>query len=233
MLTIPNSVLVALELLRERKFSTFVKRCAGVIYERRTTYGLRRDLRVPFAAPKAKIPIAVREFRAADAATFFDTDRTVLDRKEKIELAVRYAHYQARIDRCYVAVDQRDGRPCYCQWLMGPDQNAKIQAFFPRTWFPVLNRDEALLENAYTPAAYRGNGIMPSAMALIAERAADLGCRYVMTFVESDNVPSLRGCRKSGFAPDLLRTEHRLFLGSLRLRRFSRLPAGFRPAGFE
>nr|WP_246603325.1 GNAT family N-acetyltransferase [Falsiroseomonas tokyonensis] len=109
---------------------------------------------------------------------------------------------------------------------MGPSQNAKIQSFFPAQWFPVLQENEALLENAYTPVAYRGNGIMSAAMALIAERAVDLGCRYVITFVERDNVPSLRGCRKSGFSPYLVRTENRFLLNLVKRRRFEEFREG-------
>ena len=231
--SLSNASQVAIELLRERNISEFIKRCAGLIYEKRTTYGLRRDLNVPFDAPKAKIPITVREFSESDLAELFPKDQSLLNRKEKIEISTRHAHYKASIERCYVAVDQRSGRPCYFQWLMGPDQNPKIQSFFPKNWFPVLNRDEALLENAYTPASYRGNGIMPSAMAQIAERAAALGCRYIITFVESNNIPSLRGCKKSGFAPYLVRNEHRIFLGWLKIRSFLALSDGFIPAGLD
>ena len=56
--------------------------------------------------------------------------------------------------------------------------------------FPNLEPDEALLENAFTPVAYRGHGIMSAAMALIAERAADIGARNVLTFVGTDNIAS-------------------------------------------
>lgn len=224
MFKVPNALTVALELLRERQFKQFLKRCAGLIYERRITYGLRRDLQVAFVAPKAKIPITTRAFSEDDVGALFPEDRTILNRKETIEIATRHAHYKAGIDRCYVAVDQRSSQPCYFQWLMGPDQNAKIQAFFPKTWFPVLARNEALLENAYTPPAYRGNGIMPAAMAQIAERAAALQCRYVVTFVDSNNIPSLRGCEKAGFAPYLIRQEDRWLFGTLRFRTFLDLP---------
>ncbi len=46
-----------------------------------------------------------------------------------------------------------------------------------------LPPNEALLEGAYTPASHRGLGIMPAAMALIAEKAETIGARYVITFV--------------------------------------------------
>lgn len=222
---LPNSVSVAFELLAERRFAEFGKRCAGLIRDAQTVYGLRRDLEVPLIAPKAKIPISVRQFQESDRSSLFSDDLSGLDRKERVEIRTRRAHYEAAIPTCYVAVDDSNGAPCYFQWLMGPNENLKIQAYFPQSWFPVLQADEALLENAYTPPAYRGKGIMSAAMAIIAERAALIGCRYVITFVEKDNVPSLRGCKNAGFAPYIARLETRLLFNTFKHRRFGAIIA--------
>jgi RimJ/RimL family protein N-acetyltransferase len=70
--------------------------------------------------------------------------------------------------------------------------------------FPALGHDEALLEGAYTPPQHRGLGIMSAAMAMIAERADELGARHVLTFVGEDNIPSLKGCRRAGFHPHMM-----------------------------
>jgi hypothetical protein len=48
-------------------------------------------------------------------------------------------------------------------------------------------------------------------MALIAERAAELGARHVLTFVDEGNVASLKGCQRAGFHPHML--HHRLQVG--------------------
>jgi RimJ/RimL family protein N-acetyltransferase len=218
MVHLPNSVEVAVELLTEKRFAEFGWKLAGLVYEKRRAYALRRDLHRAFVPPKAKIPIAVREFQESDIAFLLPEDRGTVGRKESIELATRRAHLEAGIPQCYVAIDARDGTPCYFQWLMGPQQNDKIQAHFGAGWFPVLKPDEAILENAYTPVAYRGKGIMSEAMARIAERANGIGCRYVMTFVEVDNIASLKGCQKAGFAPHLLRTESRACFHLIRKR---------------
>jgi RimJ/RimL family protein N-acetyltransferase len=63
---------------------------------------------------------------------------------------------------------------------------------------------EALLENAYTPPAYGGLGIMSAAMARIAEQASAFGATDVLTFVDQQNIASLKGCERAGFYPDLL-----------------------------
>jgi RimJ/RimL family protein N-acetyltransferase len=92
--------------------------------------------------------------------------------------------------------------------------------------FPQLAPNEALLENAYTPANYRGLGIMSAAMALIAERAADFGARYVLTFVDEQNTPSLKGCERSGFHPHMLHHRMQKGFGVIRKDRFEMLRAG-------
>lgn len=220
MLALPNAMKVAVELLGEGRYAEFCRRSAALSYDRRISYGLRRDLSVAIKHPKAKIPISIREMRDSDLPALFDMQDT-LHRREQVELHGRKRHYEAKIPHCYVAIDERNGAPCYFQWLMGPHQNAKIQALFPPDWFPILKADEALLENAYTPVAYRGNGIMSAAMALIAEEAGALGCRYVITFVEQDNIPSLKGCHNAGFSPYLVRTERRFLANSITRRSFS------------
>ena len=96
-----------------------------------------------------------------------------------------------------MAIDQ-NGDPCYAQWPISAVDNERIQKYFRGT-FPVLAPDEALLEGAFTPESHRGKGIMPRAMALIAEGARNLGARYVITFVAEENIPSLKGCKRAGF----------------------------------
>ena len=123
-----------------------------------------------------------------------------------------------------MAVDQRNNTQCYFQWLMGPAHNAQIQAFFQES-FPLLRPHEALLEGAYTPAQYRGMGIMPAAMAEIAERAAEIGARYVITFVDRLNIASLKGCKKAGFNPYVERHDAQLLFRSK--RSFTLLPEPF------
>ena len=78
-------------------------------------------------------------------------------------------------------------------------------------------------ENAYTPPAYRGLGVMPAAMARIAERASDFGARKVMTFVATDNIASLKGCQRAGFHPHLLHQRARFGFGLVTRDRFETL----------
>jgi RimJ/RimL family protein N-acetyltransferase len=186
-----------------------------------TRYGLRRDLAKPFPAPTAKIPISVRPLVEADLATLLAVDATTSP-EDRYEIVCRRSLAAKRIAGAYVAVDERDGRPCYVQWLFGAADNDFIRQL---GGFPQLAADEALLEGAYTPASHRGLGIMPAAMALIAEQAEKIGARYVITFVAPENIPSLKGCQRSGFFPDLLHRLVGLGFGLFRRDSFTKLAA--------
>lgn len=109
----------------------------------------------------------------------------------------------AGFSTCFVAVSE-DDHPRYIQWLIRPQENELLQQAF-HGLFPQLAPDECLLEGAYTPESFRGQRIMPAAMAQIAELAAERGACRVVTFVGEKNIPSLKGCHRAGFAPYLRR----------------------------
>lgn len=67
---------------------------------------------------------------------------------------------------------------------------------------------------------------MSAAMALIAERAADLGARHVLTFVDDQNIVFLKGCQRAGFHPQMLHYRTRLGFGLITRDRFDQLPDG-------
>jgi RimJ/RimL family protein N-acetyltransferase len=166
--------------------------------------GLARDLSVPFPAPAAKVPITVRPLRDEDWATLFDLDDPGISADERELRLHRLELARERTGSPFVAVTT-EGEPCYLQWLFTPAENEQMRGFFNEV-FPHLAPGEMLLEGAYTPEKHRGKGIMPCAMAQIADEAAARGARRVVTFVTEDNVPSLKGCAKAGFAPYIRRT---------------------------
>jgi RimJ/RimL family protein N-acetyltransferase len=196
---------VILELLASFRLNEIYKRSSRFIYGDWLSYGLRRDISQPFNGPGAKIPIVVRELKDEDIAKLFDFNQPGLSKSDHYELKVREKFLPKNIGTCYVAITE-EGEPCYFQWLMGADDNSGIQEAFDRR-FPLLKPDEALLENAFTPPRFRGLGIMPCAMAKIAEKAKEMNVRWVLTFVAHDNIPSLKGCHRAGFTPYLIRRD--------------------------
>lgn len=193
------------------------------LYAQQRSYGLRRDLQVPFSAPSAKIPIAIRVVTDGNVPFLFPNANTPVSPQDEQELAWRRQMLASRTATCFVAVDQRNGDPCYVHWLFKAAQNA---TFAKHRNFPILKPDEALLENAYTPPNYRRMGIMAAAMARIAERAADFDARYVLAFVGVDNIASLKGCKRAGFFPYIVRKQEQYGFGLVRKLGFEPLPDG-------
>jgi GNAT superfamily N-acetyltransferase len=190
------------------------------VHTQSSRLGLRRDLSQPLETPRARIPVSVRPARPEDLPIVLP--ESGIDDAEKPEIADRYA-LLAKAGMCaYVAVDERTDTPCYIQWLLGPSQNDVIRKL---ECFPVLADDEALLEGAYTPPRHRGLGVMSVAMAMIAERAADIDARYVLTFVAEDNIASLKGCQRAGFQPHLLHSYAQWGFGVHRRNTFTTLDA--------
>ena len=187
-----------------------------------THYGLSRDLDVPFAAPDAKIPISIRPLRDDDVPKLLGLDADYVSERGPYVRMHRLNFTDEAIGTCFVAATTGD-EPCYMQWLMLARENDAIKRYF-KGIFPRLAANEALLEYAFTREDYQGNGVMPAAMARIAERARDYGAGRVITFVDHENVPALKGCQRAGFAPYLIRTDRwRLFR---RRVSFEQLPAG-------
>ncbi len=186
-----------------------------------TRYGLLRDLGHNFASPAAKIPLAVRPLADRDLPALFGHAGVASDLAERLEVAWRRALIEKGARGGFVAIDERSDIPCYVQWLFSPRDNGFIEKL---GGFPPLAEGEALLENAYTPPAFRGLGVMAAAMAQIAERANEFGGRKVLTFVATDNVASLKGCQRAGFHPHLLHHGTRLGFGLITRDRFETLP---------
>jgi len=171
------------------------------LYQDSISVGLRRDLSEKFDSPAAKIPIRVRPLCPQDDLPFLGVDAGSSD-PEIITLFGQRRMLRTNLPTCYVALAP-NGEVCYMQWLIPATENSRLRANFGQ--FPPLAPDEALLEAAFTVPAYRGQGVMASAMAQIAENAKQIGVRWVVTFVHENNVGSLKGCERAGFRPYVIR----------------------------
>jgi GNAT superfamily N-acetyltransferase len=219
--------------LRHGQFGAARAAVQEKLYGERLILGLRRDLTVPFEPPRAAIfsigrhLVSVRPLQESDVAVLFDMKAPGITHEGVRKRLTRLVLLQMNIPTCYVAVTP-DDKPCYMQWLIPAQHSAKIRAFYDIV--PPLAPDEALIDYAFTLEAYRGQGIMACAMAQIAQRAVDVGARWVITFVLHDHVTSLKSCKRAGFEPYLMcRETRRLFR---RRVTFTPLPAGS-PYPFE
>ncbi|MGT2478177.1 hypothetical protein ACU4GR_03155 [Methylobacterium oryzae CBMB20] len=146
------------------------RRMALGLFSERVSIGLTRDLSVAVEPPAAKIPVRLRDFRPDDLPVLFPVggDKAAERERDDVRWRLRAAAHGVLPSRCFVLVDEVSGRPCHIQWLTGPGYGDAIR----RTGaLPVLSAEEAMLENAFTPASFRGLGVMAAAVYLIAERA--------------------------------------------------------------
>lgn len=190
--------------LRDGQLSVLSSEIIRQLHSETSAFGLRRDLQNKFPIPKAKIEITIRQLKDEDLAGLLD--ETLQDSAEQRVVSDQQGIIKAGIPGCHVAVANDSQEPCYMQWLISSEYNNLLEAHFQGI-LPPLKESEALLEGAYTPPAFRGLGIMPVAMAKISEQAAVLQARWVITFVGVDNIPSLKGCRRAGFEPYILRRD--------------------------
>jgi hypothetical protein len=163
------------------------------VFSNSESYLLRRDLTVPFHASASKQEIEIRPIRDSDVPV-------ILAARPGRLLILR-----ANIPTCYVAVTAA-GEICYMQWLVEPGDLDRFRPFFDGE-LNNLRKDEVLLEFAYTFEQFRGQKIMPAAMAVIAEKGLLSGARYAVTYVQKDNIAALKGCAAAGFAPYMVRNE--------------------------
>jgi RimJ/RimL family protein N-acetyltransferase len=191
-------------------------------------YGLRRDLRVPFQGPRAKVDLTIRELRPDDAPKLLDMHAEQMAPRGPYVRMHRLRFLREGIGTCFVAARAEDDEPCYMQWLIGAADNDRVAAYFDGI-FPRLGPEEALLEYAFTPERFQGQGIMAAAMTKIAERAASLGASNVITFVDHSNVAALKGCHRAGFSEYIVRVDK--WRAFRRTPEFEPLPPDFPATG--
>ena len=99
----------------------------------------------------------MRALEDRDLAPLFDAGTS--DPAERREVAWRHGFIAKAARRGYVAFDERNGTPCYVQWLFGAADNAFIKGL---KGFPALEAHQALLENAsYAPSAIAASELCP------------------------------------------------------------------------
>jgi GNAT superfamily N-acetyltransferase len=133
----------------------------------------------------------------------FDDELDRSSPENYLDVLLRTWYCRAGIETLYVAWS--GGVPVYTQWLVKPADAQRI----PRGRYPVLVENEMLLEGAYTFERFRGLGVMAVGMGQLVRIAKESGAAALITYVDFDNVPSLRGCANVGFVPDIERVSVR------------------------
>jgi len=203
MSTLINRIKMVSLLIAKGKVSLLGREIKRRLYSKERSLCLRRDLDVPFETPAAELVIEIRPLHEKDVGELLDVHDEGIPTQAFRERAQRKLFLPEKVPTCYVAVT-KDGSPAFMQWLMAATENDKIQTYF-RGGVPLLGEDEGLLEFGFTLEKYRGLRIMPHAISEIAKKGRDFGAKYIITFVPEQNIPSLKGCKRAGFSPYMVR----------------------------
>lgn len=208
--TLLDKVKIIKTMLFRGHYRLFLNEVRRRLYLDEFSYGLRRDLTIPFNNSEANISLSVRQLNERDITKLLNIDESGITSKEFKERAIRLSMLKANIQTCYVAVTS-ENNPCNMLWLIESSENEKVQEYF-KGGFPVLSQDEILIEGVFTHEAYRNQGIMNYSVTQIAKRGVSLGARWAISFVRHSNIPSLKGFKRANFTPYIIRRDRwRLF----------------------
>lgn len=190
-----------------------LRRLRGQAWGTRRFLGLRCDLEALPPLKPAGIPLAMAP-REPTAFTGFADELPLARGEDAVQLLLRVRLCGAGLGGLHVA-DGPEGDPAYAQWLVSADEQEALHAHGAGR-YPHLRRDEGLVEGAYTFLRHRRLGAMADGMGQLLRLGRAAGLSSVITYVADDNVPSLRGCARAGFALDHVRDTERRFVHASR-----------------
>lgn len=162
------------------------------IYSKVTSFGLEYDNRGSTYNTLASNTLNIRIFNSNDI-------NQLQEKMRHIRLV------EADIQTCYIAEDEQQ-QAVFRQWVFKHDQNHRIKNYFGNL-FPKLETNEALLEGGFTHPDYRGQSIMAKSILNIINLKENKDIHRYITFVDKDNIASIKGLYKAGFRPYILRQE--------------------------
>ena len=195
------------EALRKVRYAVLLARVGGPkvffrqlkrqVYSRATFIGLEKNLNTKCAPVPCQVEYSLQLASEKDMEEVVQKAKTE-SKDSAHELVQRSWFYEFGFHDCYIARTIDTGELCFMQCLISKKYDNLLNQGF-KYWFPKLKEDEAILENAYTFEKYRGKRIMPSVMVKLSELASSKGYKRVITYVEQDNIASLKGCQRAGF----------------------------------
>lgn len=147
-------------------------------------------------------------FALATPEDFAEIERSIpaLDPESRRNLVTRVLFYRRGFSGCYLA-RSACGELAAMQWLVRPSENALLQAFQPRTFYPLCE-GEIMSENVFIYPKFRGLGTFPTLKHHVLTLARDEGFRTCHTYVRTDNLASLNGLLALGFQLQRLLTSY-------------------------
>ena len=129
-----------------------------------------------------------------DVEEFFQ--KMVYESEEsRYQLLVRKWFYESGLHNCYIARTSDTNEMCHIRWMV-TSRDMRETGYEIR--LPTLKEDDVLAENAYTLERFRGRGINTAAARPIDEIYRKQGFRRIMSYIDENNIPSLKTSKKRG-----------------------------------
>lgn len=109
------------------------------------------------------------------------------------------------IGRAYVTFFEN--KPCHFQWVFDSNDNKLLSKYYTGE-YPHLTNGDAILEHALTIPNYRRKGIHTQAHCqIINSEIKQFNNNAFLSFINPQNIPSLKVAINQGFKPTLIRKE--------------------------
>lgn len=195
------------ELLRKRQYSLILDELLHRAFSISQFIGFQRDLHTPLEISDINLKLNIRLIQKSDYAKLLDFTHQTSKREIKYRL-VGKSWLMSGIKTCYVT-ETEDKIPCHMQWMIGPEENARLSQF-TGGGLPLIGDNEVLLENAFTTEAYRRMRIEVWTVKQLLEKAVTLGAGQAVLFVRDTNTITQKIVQRLGFVPYLEKTDFRL-----------------------
>ena len=132
-----------------------------------------------------------------------------MDSENRREILARIKFNDMGFQNCYVMKNNKE--ITHMQWLIYPTDNYIIKKYFKRIFYP-LNRNQVMIENAFTFPEFRGCGYLLFVSLNLLNIAKRQGYKTAIGYIKKDKINSLNESYKMGFKITQLLRE-RKFLG--------------------
>jgi hypothetical protein len=185
----------------------FLKQLKRQIYSRSNQIGLALNLEeLEITKKRAKVKYTLKLATEKDIDKIWE--KAKFESKEMVQpLLFRRWMFKHGYHNCYIAKTAETNEICAMAFLIFPEDIKRSESGY-RSWFPRLKEDEAIIAGTYTFEKFRGNYLHPSIVNDLSRICKERGYKWVLAYVEQNNIDSLKGFERTGFkrsgnAPEL------------------------------
>lgn len=131
-----------------------------------------------------------------------------LDQQARKEIIVRINFFKKGLKNCYIGKNEK-GENVYLQCIIFPFENEAIKKYFKKKFY-LLNKNEIILENAFTFPKFRKLGLLHYGTNFLLNMAKESGYKTAVCYIRHDNIQSLNEFMKMGFKITKMVREYKL-----------------------